>query len=512
MQNKGDNKRILKNTLLLYVRMFITLSISLFTTRIIFQVLGINDLGIYNLVGGVISMLGILTSTMAGSSQRFISFELGKGELSSIKNVFSSIFLIHVVLALFILIIAEILGTWFVNTQLIIDESRMYAANWVYQMSVLTFVVGIVTVPFTALIMAHEKMGIYAYLSILDVVMKLIILYVLFYVDGDSLIWYSSLLALSSLITSFINIIYSNRKFDECNFKFYYNKSLFCKIFSFSGWNLLGQATIISNAQVVNIFLNLFFGTAVNGARGIAQKINSVVVQFVYQFQAALRPPIVKSFAANDINRSAVLIISGSKMCFLLMMILSMPVIICADEIMTIWLGSSPEYTSNFVRLLLIDTLIDTMTGPIEAGINATGCIKKVRIYTSMVLLVIIPVSYLFLKLGLSPYWVLLANISTTIVTLIIRIKIFSDMFSLRPLLIVRQTIITCFLTFVFALAIPLLVYYYIDYGLYGNASVTVICSLFSATVLSYTFALNQQERNFVNKVTIQFLKKFNKI
>lgn len=189
-----------------------------------------------------------------------------------------------------------------------------------------------------------------------------------------------------------------------------------------------------------------------------------------------------------------------------------MPVIICADEIMTIWLGSSPEYTSNFVRLLLIDTLIDTMTGPIEAGINATGCIKKVRIYTSMVLLVIIPVSYLFLKLGFSPYWVLLANISTTIVTLIIRIKIFSDMFSLRPLLIVRQTIITCFLTFVFALVIPLLVYYYIDYGLYGNASVTVICSLFPATVLSYTFALNQQELNFVNNVTIQFLKKFNKI
>lgn len=511
MANIGDNKRILKNTLLLYVRMFITLSISLFTTRVVFQVLGINDMGIYNLVGGVISMLGILTSTMAGSSQRFISFELGKGELSSMKNVFSSILLIHIVLALLLFVVAEVLGTWFVNTQLVIDESRMYAANWVYQMSVLTFVVGIVTVPFTASIMAHEKMGIYAYFSILDVIMKLVIIYVLIYIDGDNLIWYSVLLAIASLLSSSINIIYSYRKFEECCFKIYYDKALFKSIFAFSGWNLIGQTIIISNAQVVNILLNLFYGTAVNGARGIAQRINAVVVQFVYQFQAALKPPIIKSYAADDIQRSTQLIVSGMKMCFLLMMILSMPIIICTDEILTLWLGESPEYTSNFVRLLIIDTLIDTMTGPIEAGINATGKIKKIRIYTSIVLLVIIPVSYILLKLGFSPYWVLLTNVITTIITLLIRIKILSDMFSLHTILIIRQTLVICYCTFLLSILLPLLIYNYMNCGLYAKTAVILACCLFSGILFSYFIAMNKQEKFFINKVIVQFINRIKK-
>lgn len=509
--NKGDNKRILKNTLLLYVRMFITLSISLFTTRIIFQVLGISDMGIYNIVGGVISMLGILTNTMAGSSQRFISYELGKGQLSSMKNVFSSILLIHTILAFVLLVVAEVFGTWFVNTQLVIDESRMYAANWVYQMSVLTFVIGILTVPFTASIMAHEKMGIYAYFSILDVIMKLVIIYVLIYVDGDNLIWYSVLLAIASLLSSSINIIYSYRKFEECCFKFYYDKGLFKSIFAFSGWNLMGQGIIISNAQVVNILLNLFYGTAVNGARGIAQRINDVVVQFVYQFQTALKPPIIKSYAANEVQRSSQLIVSGMKMCFLLMMILSMPIIICTDEILTLWLGESPDYTSNFVRLLIIDTLIDTMTGPIEAGINATGHIKKIRIYTSLVLLVIIPVSYILLKIGFSPYWVLLTNVITTIITLLIRIKILSDMFSLHPMLIIRQTLVICYLTFLLSLLLPLLIYNYMDCGLYAKTAITLVCSLLAAIIFSYLIALNRQERIFINNAIVQFINKIKK-
>ena len=352
----SDNKRILKNTLLLYVRMFITLGISLFTTRVIFQALGLENMGIYNLVGGVISMLVFLNGSMSSASQRFLSFELGRNNQKNLKEVFELILFIHCILAIIIILLSETIGLWFINKKLVIPPERLLAANWVYQTAIFSSILGIIKVPFTASVMAHEKMGIYAYFSFIDVVFKLLIVYALWFIPGDSLIIYAILLMLSGTIDFLISMIYCLKQFNECNLHFTWNRSLFKQIFSFSGWNLFGQVTIIANDQVLNIFLNWFYGTIVNGARGIALRINGIIVQFVYQFQSALNPPIVKSFASGNIEDTRKLISRGIKISFLLMMLLSYPFIIETDKILTLWLGESPQYTAWFTRLAIINT------------------------------------------------------------------------------------------------------------------------------------------------------------
>ncbi len=503
-----DNKRILKNTLLLYVRMFITLGISLFTTRVIFQALGLDNMGIYNLVGGVISMLGFLNGSMSSASQRFLSFELGRNDESKLRKVFGLVLLIHCILAGVVLFLSETIGLWFVNTQLIIAPNRMLAANWVYQTAILSSLLGIIKVPFTACIMAHEKMGIYAYFSLIDVIFKLLIVYALWYIPGDSLIIYAMLLMFSGIVDFLISMVYCLRKFQECRLHFVWEKNIFKQIFSFSGWNLAGQVTIIANEQVLNIFLNWFFNTAVNGAIGIANRIKSVIALFVYQFQAALNPPIVKSYAHNDVDETIKLILRGMKLCFLLMMFLSYPFIIETDKILTLWLGESPEYTAWFTRFLLINILLDTMTGPIVTGIQATGNIRNMQIYTSIVLLLILPFSYIILKLGVEPYWALLSNIITAFITLYIRISILCKLLRTSKQHIIQKVVIPCYIAAILAIIPPLICHNLMDCTIWTFFINCLVCIL-STTIFGFFIGLDKTEKNWIKSVA---RKKVNKL
>lgn len=493
----SDNKRILKNTLLLYVRMFITLGISLFTTRVIFQALGLENMGIYNLVGGVISMLGFLNGSMSSASQRFLSFELGRNNQKNLKEVFELILLIHCILAIIVILLSESFGLWFVNEKLIIAPGRLSAANWVYQTAILSSILGIIKVPFTACIMAHEKMGIYAYFSFIDVVFKLLIVYALWFIPGDNLIIYAILLMLSGAIDFLINMIYCLKKFHECRLHFTWNRSLFKQIFSFSGWNLFGQVTIIANDQVLNIFLNWFYGTIVNGARGIALRINGIIVQFVYQFQSALNPPIVKSFASGNIEDTRKLISRGIKISFLLMMLLSYPFIIETDKILTLWLGESPQYTAWFTRLAIINTLLDTMTGPITTGIQANGKVKKLQIYVSLALITVLPISYLLLKLGIEPYFVILANIFVSFITLYIRLNILQQYTGIKKIFLIKEAILPCYLVAVLSI-IPPFLYHTLTINSLINFIMSCLVSIISSIILSYAIGLNYTEKQFV--------------
>lgn len=509
MSNKPlNNKRILRNTLALYVRMFITLSISLFTTRVIFQALGIDDMGVYNVVGGVISMLGILTNTMASSSQRFITFELGKGDIRSLKEVFGSILLIHLIIAVLVLIAAETVGLWFVNNKLIISPERMYAANWVYQMSVSTFVLGVLTVPFSASIIAHEKMGIYAYLSIVDVIMKLVIVCVLVYLPGDSLIMYAILLAITSLVTGMFNILYSLCKFSECKLNLVFNYRLFEDIFKFSGWTMLGQTMIISNDHILNIFLNWFYGTVVNGSRGIALRINGIVAQFVYQFQVALNPPIVKAYASGDIVNFQNLVLKGSKLSFLLMMVLSFPFILESEMILKLWLGESPTYASMFVRLCLINTLLDAMTGPINAGIRATGKVKLVQIYITLVLCFILPVSYFMLKVGCEPYWVIMSNIVVSFATLYIRIFFLNKYSGVNIITFYRNVVTPCYIATVVAFVIPVIFHLCVYHNMINTCFSAFLCVI-SCVVSGYCIAMNKDEKKYFKSLVLDCYRRW---
>lgn len=503
-----NNSRIAKNTILLYMRMLITLTLSLYTSRIIFQALGVSDLGIYNVVGGVIGMLGFFKASLSGSSQRFFSFELGLGNQERLTKTFKTSFLIHCLLALFILILTETIGLYFVNYYLVIPEDRILAANYVYQAAIFSSIIGIVGAPFTASIMAHEKMGIYAYFSILDVVFKLIIVFSLFYINVDKLVLYSFLLAFVAFINVLIPAIYSCRKFEECRLELAWDGRIFKEIFSFTGWNLSNQFLIIINEQTVNIILNLFLGPIVNGAKSIAGQISSVLANFVYNFQTAVRSPIVKSYASAEKKELRNLIFRSSKFSFYLMFILSLPILINTEYVFKLWLGTIPEYAVGFCRLTLIAILIDSMTGPITALLQATGRVKSYLIRLNISILPIIPISYIILKLGLSPYWVLMTNVLSYPVNLYIKVYYMDKYCEIDKIIFFKNVVFPCY-----SIASLLLIITLILYNLLTKDSFFVFC-FFTIICISvsllfiYILALDTQEKLFFRRKVNNYIKK----
>lgn len=503
----SDHKLVLKNTIMLYLRMFVTLAISLLTTRIVFNALGLSDIGIYNVVGGVLSLLGILNNTLAGAAQRFLSFDLGGKNLSSLKQTFATLLYTQIMLCIIITLIAESLGLWFVNNKLILPEDKIVAANWVYQTAIISMALGIIKSPFTASIIAHEKMSIYAYFAIIDVIIKLLIVVFLLFIPTDKLITYALLLLLSAVIDFMITILYCIKKFDECSFHISYNKGRFSEIFSFSGWTLLGQSMIIANEQVVNIFINRFNGTIANGSRDIAGRVNGMVSQFIYQFQTAINPPIIKSYAQGDYLDTNFLINMGCKISFILMFIISFPIIIETSFIFKIWLGSVPEYSVGFLRLILLSTLMDSMTGPISKSIQATGKIKKTQIYVSLVLALVIPLSYIILFCGYQPYMVYSITIATSTITLFIRIYLLSKLIPLS----IKKFVLEQFLPCIGGAALATIIIYVIKQGQEGDMLITGMTNCFLCVIISvcsfYLLTLNRKERKYVSTVIHKLIR-----
>lgn len=316
MSNSSNNKRIAKNTLFLYLRMIVVIIIGLYTSRVILQTLGVEDYGIYNLVGGIVSMLSFLNSAMVGASQRFISYELGCNNIQKLKKVFATSIIAHCTLAVIILIIGETIGLWFVNTQLNINADRMIAANWVYQCSIGIFLLTIVSVPFNACIVAHERMKAFAYVSILEAILKLLIVYVLLIVLIDKLITYSILMLCTSTITSCIYVLYCRHNFEESRTTVIGDKRLFREMFAFTSWSIIGNFGFTFRDQGSNIILNLFYGTTLNAARGIAQQVNGIISNFAGNFIMALNPQITKQYASGKTEQSVKLVYTGSRFSF----------------------------------------------------------------------------------------------------------------------------------------------------------------------------------------------------
>ena len=503
----SDHKLVLKNTMMLYLRMLVTLAISLFTTRIVFNALGLSDLGIYNVVGGVLSLLGILNNTMAGSAQRFISFDLGRKDVDRLKQTFGTLLTTQVILAIGIVLLAETIGLWFVNNKLVIPADKMVAANWIYQTAIISMVLGIIKSPFTAAVIAYERMSIYAYFTIVDVVIKLLIVLALLYIPDNRLIIYALLLLLSAIIDFLITVVYCLKKLNGCSFRLSYNKNRFKEIFSFSGWTLIGQSTIIANDQVVNIFLNWFFGPIANGAKSIADRVNGMVAQFVFQFQTAVSPPNIKSYAAGDYQDMRCLLFMGCKISFILMFLLSFPLIMEAPFIFQIWLGSVPEYTVWFLRLIFLNTLIDSMTGPVSKSIQATGKIRKEQVQVSLIRFCIIPCSYLLLYIGLPPYSVFIINILTGCISIFVRVHILSDLIPVSTKQFTKDAFIPCISGSAVALTIMLLIKLtQHNDSLFMNC-LNCILSIIIAGISFYYLALNKTEKQYAIKLFQKVLR-----
>ena len=378
MDNKQtDNKRIAKNTLMLYIRMIFVMLVSLYTSRVVLATLGIEDYGIYNVVGGVVVMFGFLNGAMSASTSRYITFALGKGELGEQLKVFNTSLQIHLIIALLILLLAETVGLWFLQSKMIIAGDRQYAAFWVYQCSVLTMMASIINVPFNASIIAHERMSVFAYISIFEVISKLGIVYLLMIVPVDKLIFYAALLFAVQLLMQSVYMRYCVRHFEEVELKKIWSKPLFTEMLGFAGWNLMGNCAGILSTQGVNILLNMFFGPAVNAARGVAVQVQGAVSYFSSNFQMALNPQITKNYATGDLQAMHNLVLRSARFSFFLLFLLSLPIYLMTQEILEVWLTEVPDFSATFLQLSLMAVTIDSIANPLMVAAAATGNVRR---------------------------------------------------------------------------------------------------------------------------------------
>ena len=378
--HENNNTKIAKNTLYLYLRLIVTTIIGLYTSRVVLKALGIDDFGLYNVVGGIISMLAALGSTMSIASFRFMSIELGRNDIEELKSVFNSSIIIHFFLAILLLILAETLGLWFIINKIIVPEGRLTSVLWAYQFSILTCIVMIISAPYNNCLLVHEKMNAYALFSMLEAILKLTIVFLLGIGGIDKLIEYSFLIFCIQLLMRGLYGIYCSKNFVETKFSWKYNKSQLTKMLSFTGWNFISILANIGYTEGLNILLNIFFGPAVNAARAITVQVESKVALFGRNIQEAINPQIMKSYGSNNLEYMNQLIINSSRFSFFLLYVIAFPLFVLTDKILIYWLDIVPDYTNIFVKLIIFAVIINALQNPLITATNAVGKIKKYNI------------------------------------------------------------------------------------------------------------------------------------
>ena len=398
-----NNKRLAKNTFLLYIRMFFTMLVSLYTSRVVLNVLGVEDYGTYNVVGGMVAMFSLLSGSLTAAISRYITFEIGRGDSQRLKVIFSTSVTIQIILSILVVLLAETIGLWFLNTQMNFSYERMSAVNWVFQFSVCTFVVSLINVPYNAIIIAHEKMSVFAYIGILEAVGKLLIAFLILLAPIDRLVFYACLMFVYSLIVRCVYTIYCKRNFLESNYRIVWNLRILKEMFKFASWNFVGVSSVLLMGNGVNILVNMFFGVILNAAQGIATQVNSALSQFVNSFTMAIKPQITKSYANGDYQYMYKLACLGAKYSFFLMWILALPLLLETDLILKLWLKDIPDYAVLFVRLNIVLALIAVFSETLITMMLATGDIKKYQIIVGGTGLLTVPLVYILFKAGLPP-------------------------------------------------------------------------------------------------------------
>lgn len=502
IKEEGNGGRIAKNTVLLYIRMIFTMGIGLFTGREILRILGIEDYGIYNVIGGVVVMLSFLSNSLAGASQRFISFELGKKKDSDINAVVATSLAVHIILAIVLGCILECGGVWFLNTNMNIPPSRMYAANCVLQFSILTFMINIVSVPYNALIIAHEKMSAFAYISILEAILKLLVVYMLLVVNADKLIIYSFLQFVVGLIVRSCYTWYCKKSFNSISYKLKLDRLLYRKMFAFSGWNIIGNIGFSTKDQLSNIILNLFFGTTVNAARGVAGQVNGLLSAFTNNFGMALNPQIVKQYAAGNIGESRKYVYSGARLSFFLLTMVSIPILINIDYLLSIWLDKVPDYTSKFIPLVFLPSLLYSLSGTCSCAIQATGNVKKMMVGVCVILLAETPLAYVILCLGGEPFEALYPALFTNLLACLFRFSVLKEIvdgYYWKDFLF--HVVLRCIFVFTLCLLVGLFIHRFLCSSLI-DIIISILLSTVSSGLLIYLIGFSSLEKSFVkNKI-----------
>lgn len=505
--SQDNNKRIAKNTLLLYFRMLFMMAVSLFTSRVVLNTLGVEDYGIYNVVGGVVAMFGFINGSMSSATQRYITFALGKGDKSRLQTVFCTTLQIHTLIAGIIVLLGETVGLWFLYNKMQIPADRMDAAFWVLQSSIVSAVIMIISVPYNADIIAHEKMSAFAYISILEVVLKLAIVYMLLVFSYDKLILYAFLFLSVQVLIRFCYSFYCHMHFDETKYRHVWDKELFKKMTGFAGWSMFGNLASVLFGQGLNMLLNVFFGPVVNAARGVAVQVQNAIQQFVANFQMALNPQITKTYAQGDLQDMHKLMFRSARFSFFLLFFLSLPVLFETKFILAVWLKIVPENTVVFLRIMICTSLIYTLANPLIIANQATGKVKKYQATCGTILLLILPVSYICLKIGMPAYSVFIVHFLIESITQLVRMFLLRPLIGIRVMDYFRYIYSQVLLVIAISVILPALVYFNMEDTVVRFFVVGIVCVL-SVSMTAYTLGLSSNERVFVKAKALGVLHK----
>jgi O-antigen/teichoic acid export membrane protein len=502
-----DNIRIVKNTGILYVRMLILMFLGFYTSRVVLNSLGVVDYGVYNVVGGIVAVFSILTTAMSGTTQRYITIALGENNINKLKETFSVGLSIHLIISLILFICIEILGLYFLYNYAVIPKDRLTAAFWVFQISTITAILTIINVPFNGTIIAHEKMSAFAFFSIIDVVTKLLICFILPYTSLDKLIVYACLLFISSIINFISMQIYCIKKFIEAKYKLSWNKGMFKSMFGMTSWSLIDKVAYIGFAQGVTLVTNIFFGPAVNAASGIASQGSNVISQFTQNFQVAVNPQITKSYANGDLENMHKLIIRSAKFSCFLLLYLIIPIFFEAEILLKLWLGNVPDHAVLYLKLSLITSLINAIINPLQTSNMACGRVRNYLLARNLILLLILPVTYFTYKFGGIPESSVIVNISMFTIAMIVGAKILQSQIQLKFSLFLHEIVLNITIITILSCIIPFLIHIYLDNDI-ARLIITTLSSIVSTSLLIYIVGLNNKERQFISERIKNHLKK----
>lgn len=500
------NKRIAKNTIFLYLRMAFSMLVALYTSRVILNALGEDDYGIYGVVGGIVVFFNIIQGSLNAAISRFITFELGKGDSDRLSRVFSTSVNIQVLMSVVFLVFAEVIGVWFLEYKMNIPEGRMYAAHWVLQCSILSFVVGLLSVPYNATIIAHEHMGAFAYLSILSTFLNLGVALIINYVPFDKLIFYALCIVGINVLMRIIYGIYCKIHFQEATWHFVKDKALVKEMAGFAGWNFLGASSGVLLGQGVNILMNIFFGVAVNAARSIASQVDNAVNMLVNNFTMALNPQITKSYASGDLSYMHDLVCKGAKYSFFIMLIPSLPILLETPQILELWLKQVPNFTIVFVRLTILISLVSVLSQTLITSMLATGKIKKYQIIISSLSYSIFIFAYLAYWLGLPPYASYIIQLIVFVIELGARLLLLRGMISLSIREYAISVILKIMVVIIVASIIPVLVMLSMHESLLRLFFICIL-SVVSVLLTIYGLGLSSGERKWLNGKVVSFVK-----
>lgn len=490
-----NNKRIAKNTLMLYIRMLISVIVGLYTSRVVLNTLGASDYGVYNVVGGIVAMFSFLNTSMSGATSRFLTYEMGKGDQVRLAQTFSSAMMIHIGIALVVFILAETIGLWFLVNKLVIPGERMTAAHIVYQLSILSMMITITQVPYNASIIAHEKMDVYAYVELLNVFLKLGIVYLLLIGHFDKLILYATLVFAVSLLIAAIYRVYCIRHFKECHVKRERHKDIIRPMLSFSVWDLYGNMSVSFRSQGTSMLLNMFFGPLLNAANGIATNVHGIILGFANNVIMAFRPQIIKEYAANNIPRMSYLIENALKFTLALYLLIAIPLFAEADYVLKLWLKNVPDYTAFFLRIVLICSFFKIGSNIMNIAIHATGKIKGISFISGSIFLLNIPLMYLFMKLGANASFAYATLIPIDIITTIIGISLAKSL--IRQLNMKRVVLKGYILNIALTGTLSIVLLFICSYFTEGFMRLVIssFMSLSFTVIFVYAFMLNAHQR-----------------